>query len=80
MNIEKRPDYREARNPKDNLQRDLRELAERHGLTGVVLIQFDTERVGCRSWGVAPAMMRQWTRSEHVSWLISARGAMILLR
>lgn len=58
MSIEKQSDYREVRNPKDSLQRDLGELAKRHGLTGVVLIQFDTERVGCRSWGVAPAMMR----------------------
>lgn len=58
MMIKKLPDYRETANPKDSLQRDLGELAKRHGLTGVVLVQFDTERVGCRSWGITPAMMR----------------------
>jgi hypothetical protein len=35
-------------------------MARRHGLSGVVLIQFDfkAERVGCRSWGVNAATMR----------------------
>lgn len=59
MSIEKRPDYRVTQRPADSLQRGLRDLAERHGLTGVVLIQFDTERVGCRSWGISDAMMRE---------------------
>jgi hypothetical protein len=54
--LEKLPGYRVTQRPADVLQRELSELAKRHGLTGVVLIQFDRERVGCRSWGVTPAM------------------------
>lgn len=59
MSIDKRPDYRVTQRPKDSLQRALREMAEQHGLTGAVLIQFDSERVGCRSWGVSDAMMKE---------------------
>ncbi len=38
----------------DALQRDLGELARKHGLTGCVLVQLlaAQERIGVRSWGV----------------------------
>jgi hypothetical protein len=54
--LAERPTYRETpqdTNP-DALQRDLAVLAAKHGLTGCVLVQFDTERVGVRSWGTGP--------------------------
>lgn len=57
--MEKLPGYRVTEHPSDEIQRALQDLATRHGLTGVVFIQFDTKRVGCRSWGVTPAMMRE---------------------
>lgn len=59
VGIENLPGYGEARQPADGLQRDLSDLAKRHGLQGVILIQFGRERVGCRSWGGADAMARQ---------------------
>jgi hypothetical protein len=49
--IEQRAGYREVAEP-DEFQRDLAALAEKHGLMGCLLIQFDRERVGARSWGI----------------------------
>lgn len=48
--LHQRPGYQESAAP-DALQRDLGALARKHGLFGCVLVQFDTDRVGVRSWG-----------------------------
>jgi hypothetical protein len=60
MSIEKTLDYQEVRHPTDSFQRELRDIAKRHGLAGLVFIQFDLKemRVGCRSWGHNTEMMR----------------------
>lgn len=57
--IEKFPGYCATDHPTDAIQHALSEMGKRNGLTGLVLIQFDLERVGCRSWGITPAMMRE---------------------
>ncbi len=49
--IHQRQGYEERVAP-DALQRDLGALARKHGLMGCVLVQFDFERIGVRSWGV----------------------------
>ena len=56
--VEDLPTYRQVDHPDDELKRALSALARRHGLLGVMLIQVDGERWGCRSWGIADSMMR----------------------
>jgi hypothetical protein len=48
--LSKRPGYREGSGA-DELQRDLDELRKKHGLIGVVLVEFTRDRVGVRSCG-----------------------------
>jgi hypothetical protein len=48
--ISERPGYREGSGV-DELQRDLDELRKKHGLVGVVLVEFTRDRVGVRSSG-----------------------------
>jgi hypothetical protein len=48
--------------PDDELQRDLRAMASKHGLIGCVLVQFTRERVGTRSWAINDMVCKEMTR------------------
>lgn len=54
--LEQRRGYVGDDDPNHPVQVALRAIAIKHGYTGVVLVMFDTERIGARSWGADDKM------------------------